>query len=105
MPAATAERIRALIDAASRQCAAEGRALDLHNVYVNVLVRCGVGRDDAARLVAHRGVLHVGGTLESVEEVRVAVAHDTEDVVDVAGEGLGDVRGDGGHGAPWRRER
>ena len=61
----------------------------------------GVGGDDAARLVAHRGVLHVGGTLESVEEVRVAVAHDTEDVVDVAGEGLGDVRGDGGHGGSW----
>ena len=35
--------------------------------------------------------------LEGVEEVGVAVAHDAEDVVDVAREGDGDVGGDGGH--------
>lgn len=67
MPAATAERIRALIDAASRQSAAEGRALDLHNVYVNVLVRCGVGRDDASQIIADNDrdpvahILHFAG--------------------------------------------
>lgn len=67
MPAATAERIRALIDAASRQSAAEGRALDLRNVYVNVLIRCGVGRDDACQIIADNDqdpvarILHFAG--------------------------------------------
>ena len=64
-----------------------------------------VGGDDAPGLVPHRGVGDVGRALERVEEVRVAVPHHPEDVVDVAGEGQGDVRGDGGRGAPWRRER
>ena len=57
-----------------------------------------VGGDDAARLVPHGGEADVGRALEGVEEVGVAVAHHPEDVVDVAGEGGGDVRGDGGHG-------
>ncbi len=56
-----------------------------------------VGRDHATRLVPHGGESDVGGALERIEEVRVAVAHHAEHVVDVAGEGGGDVRGDCGH--------
>ena len=58
----------------------------------------GVGGDDPAGLVAHGGVADVGGALEGIEEVGVAVAHHPEDVVDVQGEGRGDVRGNSGHG-------
>ena len=65
----------------------------------------GVGGDDAAGLVAHGGVADVGGALEGIEEVGVAVAHHPEDVVDVAGEGRGDVRGNGGHGVLQRQGR
>lgn len=67
MPAVTAERIRAMIEAASRSSAASGRALDLHSVYVNALVRCGVCREDASRLVADNDqdpisrILHFAG--------------------------------------------
>ncbi len=67
MPAATAERIRALIDAASRQSAASGRSFDLHSVYVTVLVRCGVCRDEATKLLADNDqdpishILHFAG--------------------------------------------
>lgn len=65
MPAA--ERIRALIEHASRQSAAEGRELNLRDVYVNALVRCGVGRDDAHRMLADNDqdpiarILHFAG--------------------------------------------
>lgn len=62
-----ADRIRAMIDAASRQSAAAGRAFDLNAVYVTVLVRCGICREDAVRLVADndqdpvRSILHFAG--------------------------------------------
>ena len=66
----------------------------------------GVRRHDSPGLVADRGELHVARALEGVEDVRVAVAHDPEDVVDVAGQGVGDVGGDAGHTSflCWRHD-
>jgi len=58
----------------------------------------GVGGDDSAGLVPHRGEGKVGLAVQHVEEVRVPVSHHPEDVVEVAGEGVRDVGGDGGHG-------
>lgn len=83
MPHSAADRIRTLIDAASRKSAATGRALDLHSVYVSVLVRCGVCREDAAQLLAdnHQDpisrILHFAGdshnfAVLAVEEVLAA---------------------------------
>ena len=56
-----------------------------------------VGGDDGSGLVPDGGVGRGSVAHERVEEPGVAVAHHPEDVVDVAGEGDGDVRGDGGH--------
>lgn len=62
-----ADRIRAMIDSAAHQSASAGRVLDLNAVYVSVLVRCGICREDAARLVADNGqdpvrsILHFAG--------------------------------------------
>ncbi len=56
-----------------------------------------VGGDHAAGLVPHGGEGDSTRLLERVEEVGVAVAHDPEDMVDVGGEGAGDVGGDRGH--------
>ncbi|MGE5514488.1 MAG: hypothetical protein ACM31D_01575 [Bacteroidota bacterium] len=67
MSASAAERIRALIDSAHRQSAADGRALDLNAVYLTVLMRCGICREDASRLLADndqdpiRSILHFAG--------------------------------------------
>lgn len=67
MTASAAERIRALIDTAHRESTASGRALDLHSVYVRVLVRCGVCREDATQLLADNDqdpisrILHFAG--------------------------------------------
>lgn len=85
MPLSPAERIRALIDAATRQSAATGRSLDLHTVYVTALVRCGICHEDAARLVADndqdpiRSILHFAGdahnfAILAVEEALAAAA-------------------------------
>ena len=63
-----------------------------------------VGGDDGAGLVPDGGVGRGGVAHERVEEPGVAVAHHPEDVVDVAGEGDGDVRGHSGHGNS-RRDR
>ncbi|SIK47195.1 Uncharacterised protein [Mycobacteroides abscessus subsp. abscessus] len=52
----------------------------------------GVGGDDGTRLVADGGVVRRGGRDQGVEEVGVPVAHEAEDLVDVAGEGVGDMR-------------
>lgn len=67
MSASAAERIRALIDTAHHQSTANGRPLDLTAVYLAVLVRCGIGREDATRLLADndqdpvRSILHFAG--------------------------------------------
>lgn len=67
MPASAAERIRALIATASKQPTASGRNLDLNEVYVSVLVRCGICREDATRLLADNDqdpiarILHFAG--------------------------------------------
>lgn len=67
MTSSAADRIRTMIDAATRQSAATGRALDLGAVYVSVLVRCGICREDATRLVAENDqdpigrILHFAG--------------------------------------------
>lgn len=85
MPLSPAERIRALIDAATRQSVAAGRPLDLHTVYVTALVRCGICREDATRLVADndqdpiRSILHFAGdahnfAILAVEEALAAAA-------------------------------
>jgi len=47
MPASAAERIRALIAAAS-----SARVVDVNEIYVRALVRCGISRDEASQLVA-----------------------------------------------------
>lgn len=63
MSTAVAARIRSLIDDASRQSAASGRALDVNAVYVTVLVRCGICHEDASRLVADNDQDPVGAIL------------------------------------------
>lgn len=83
MPAATAERIRALIDAACRQAVLAGHPLDLTALYETVLVRCGLDRDEARRLACEDGddpvarILHYAGeshnfALLAVEEALAA---------------------------------
>jgi hypothetical protein len=52
MPNTVAHRIRQMIEAARHHSAASGRALDLAAIYGDVLVRCGVCREDAIHLVA-----------------------------------------------------
>jgi hypothetical protein len=52
MPNIVAQRIRHLIETAHKQCAEAGRPLDLAAVYSNVLVRCGVCREDAIRVAS-----------------------------------------------------
>ena len=52
----------------------------------------GIGGDDGAGFVPDRGVGRRGGGEEGIEEVGVAVAHESEDVVDVPGERVRDVR-------------
>ena len=47
MPASAAERIRSLIAAAS-----SARPLDVTEIYVRALMRCGIGREEATQLVA-----------------------------------------------------
>ena len=51
-----------------------------------------VGRDDAAGFVTHGRKRRRGLLLERIEEVGIAIAHDPEDVRDVAGECKSDVR-------------
>ena len=56
MPATAAERIRALITAAT-----SGRPVDVNDIYVRALMRCGISREEAAELVAndHDPVLRI----------------------------------------------
>lgn len=67
MTSFAADRIRTMIASATRQSAASGRELDLNSIYVTVLVRCGICREDAARLVADNdqdpisSILHFAG--------------------------------------------
>lgn len=58
----------------------------------------GVGGDNAAGLMSNRGESDLGLSFEGVEEVRVAVSHDPEHVVDVLSQGTGNVRRHTGHG-------
>ncbi|CAH0201283.1 hypothetical protein SRABI128_01745 [Microbacterium sp. Bi128] len=61
----------------------------------------GVGGHHAARLMAEGGE-RGAGAMQLVDEIRVAVSHHAEDVIDVGGEGAGDVCGHGGHGEAFR---
>lgn len=63
MTSYAATRIRALIDAATRKSADTGRMLDVNAVYVSVLIRCGICREDAARLIADNDQDPVGSIL------------------------------------------
>jgi hypothetical protein len=47
-----AERIRALIDNARHSAAAAGRHIDLNQVYVRALIRCGIGHAEASAVLA-----------------------------------------------------
>lgn len=52
MSNAAAQRIRSLIDTARKQSSDRGAELDVAGIYVTVLVRCGICREDAIRLIA-----------------------------------------------------
>lgn len=62
-----AERIRNLIETARTLSRAAGRDLDLNEVYVKVLTRCGLSHDEASALLADNGqdpvarILHFAG--------------------------------------------
>ena len=64
----------------------------------------GIGGDDGSGFVADGGVCRRGVTQQGVEEVGVAVAHEAEDLVDVGGKGVSDVRGGMSHGRPFANE-
>lgn len=62
-----AQRIHSLIAAARNSVTASGRELDLTEVYVKALVRCGIGREEAAQLLTSNDqdpvsrILHFAG--------------------------------------------
>lgn len=64
MPNSAAERIHAMIAAARSTAKGE---LDVNEVYVKALVRCGIGREEATELLASNGqdpvarILHFAG--------------------------------------------
>lgn len=47
-----ADRIRTLIDSARHSATTAGRELDLHQVYLRALVRCGIGHAEASAMLA-----------------------------------------------------
>lgn len=65
MPISAAERIRSMIAVA--RSTASGGELDVHEIYVKALVRCGVGREEATELLASNDqdpvsrILHFAG--------------------------------------------
>lgn len=67
MPASPADRIRSLIESALNSSRATGRELDLHEIYVRALTRCGIGRAEALTLLADTAqdpvarILHFAG--------------------------------------------
>lgn len=67
MTASVADRIRTLIEAARTASSAAGREFNAHEVYVKALVRCGIGREEAAQLLADKAldpvsrILHFAG--------------------------------------------
>ncbi len=67
MPASAADRIRSLIDGALSSSRAAGRDLDLHEIYLKALTRCGLGHAEALALLAEQGqdpvarILHFAG--------------------------------------------
>lgn len=67
MSAHAAERIRSLIEAARNLSNAAGRDLDMNEVYVKALTRCGISRDEAVTLLADNDqdpvtrILHFAG--------------------------------------------
>jgi hypothetical protein len=52
MPVNAADRIRSLIDGALSSSRAAGRDLDLQEIYVKALTRCGIGRAEALSLLS-----------------------------------------------------
>ena len=64
MPTSAAERIHAMIASARSTTSGE---LDVHEIYVKALVRCGIGREEATELLASNDqdpvsrILHFAG--------------------------------------------
>ncbi len=61
-----AERIIAQIESAKGSAERQGQTMDLHDLYVRILVRCGLCSDEAAKLVKSgedpvRNILHYAG--------------------------------------------
>ena len=63
-----------------------------------------IGGDDRAGLVADSGVMRRGGGEEGIEEIGIAVAHESEDLIDVLSESGGDMRRGMSHGRPFADE-
>lgn len=52
MPNSAAERIHTMIATARSSSTASGGELDVHEIYIKALIRCGIGREEAAELLA-----------------------------------------------------
>jgi hypothetical protein len=85
MSLSTAERIHALIDGARHSATNAGKHLDVHEIYVRVLVRCGLSHADAHQMIADPAndpvgrILHFAGASHNfavlaVEEALAAAA-------------------------------
>jgi hypothetical protein len=67
MSQSSAQRIHSLIESARSRSSAQGRELDVAGIFITVLVRCGICREDATRLVADNdrdpvaSILHYAG--------------------------------------------
>lgn len=67
MSASAAERIRTMIAAARSSSIASGGELDVQEIYIKALIRCGIGREEAAELLASNDqdpvsrILHFAG--------------------------------------------
>ena len=75
------ERVREARPVRRRRCREPNRGAEMR-----------IGGDDRAGLVADRSVGRRGGREQGIEEVGVAVAHESEDLVDVTGQSVGDMR-------------
>src|SRR5699024_5243860 len=64
----------------------------------------GISGDDGTDFVAHRRVVRRGGGEEGVEEIGVPVAHESEDLGDVLGQGVGDMCRGVSHAGPFANE-
>lgn len=68
LPTSTALRIASLIEGARHAAHISGRHLDIDEVYVRALVRCGLGADEARQMIADPAndpvgrILHFAGS-------------------------------------------